>query len=1243
MPVTFLLGRAGSGKTARCFRRAVDSTRQGPLGPPILWLVPKQMTFLAEREFTTASGLGALSRVRVLSFDQLAADALSARGGAAVPQVTPLGRQMALAHLLRRLQPRLTYFKSSARQPGLAAELDATFAEMERAGKTAADLAQLIADLEISNPADADGTSLVAKLRDLRLVYDAYGSFLGQDRLDPHRRQQHLLDLLTDWPLLRGATTYVDGFLDFSDHERKTLATLAKACQTLAITLPLDADSPSVKDPHHLPEDTSLFRRTEQAYRNLWFTFHEAGVEITDPVLLRETPRFRSTALRFLERETFTPSPGTPGEGRGEGRTSNPVIPQRDALPLPSAGEGGGEGERQSQPAPLRSTPCHPEVPRRISRPFSKMHEGSFGVPQDDKPPLAAIREDHSQTNDRAILFLTAPDRASEAESIARHIRTLLSQGFRYRDIAVLVRSLDDYHAPLAAVFREHDIPCFVDVRRTAAHHPLLQFVRAVVRIARFDWPHESVMTLLKSGLACMAPDEADAVEEYVLDHRIRGGVWESADPWTFRRDLTRSAADDDPDAPNPARLNPAQIDAARRGLVDRLRPLLTLARNAEPATLRAYVVTILQLLESCGARQTLANWMAAAAQAGDFEQHDEHAQVWAELVTLLEQMNDLLGGEVVSAAEFSEILESGLERFDLAITPPTLDQVLVGQIDRTRTPPRLRAAFVPGLCAGEFPRAARDHTVLSDAERREIRRHKLELEGDGRQGLLDETLLGYLAFTRSADLLCVSRPLSADGKRPSEPSSFWLRLRELFPDVPVEEVPPAKDGDLTQSWTPRQVIVSLMHWVRNPGAQVPEGTAAVYQWLATRRAADDSVARLVRLAWPALAYSNEAELSRDVASRLFAAPLEATAAQLETFAACAFRHFLRYGLRLTEREPPGVTGLDLSRVYHHILHALVSSAVRDGIDLADPAAPITDDNIHALAQSVGKSLRGELMLSSARNAYLLDRVEKTLREVIAAHREMLRRGSFRPTKAAVSFGAGPGAALPPLKVPTPRGAELSVSGTIDRVDVSASGAEVTAFDYRLGSRTLSLQEVYHGLSLQLLTGLLALSDAADRPRPAAAFYLQTTRALGLVKHPDEALDPADPRYLLRVKPRGVVEASFVPALDAGLGEGMSEVLNVSVKKDGTFGNRRGSDVAQKQEFDALLAHVRKRLGQLADGILSGEIAVRPYRINTDTPCPQCNYRAVCRFDPAVDRYNHLTPLTKDQVLTQLAQGGPDA
>jgi len=203
---------------------------------------------------------------------------------------------------------------------------------------------------------------------------------------------------------------------------------------------------------------------------------------------------------------------------------------------------------------------------------------------------------------------------------------------------------------------------------------------------------------------------------------------------------------------------------------------------------------------------------------------------------------------------------------------------------------------------------------------------------------------------------------------------------------------------------------------------------------------------------------------------------------------------------------------------------------------------------------------------------------------------------TFRPAQSALRFddqdeGARP--SLPPLELQTPSGAAFALRGRIDRVDLLPEGRDAAVFDYRLGSKTLSLQQVYHGLSLQLLTSLLALHAGGrsdGKPlRPAAAFYLQMARGMGEVSHPSEALDPSDPRHLLRVKPRGVFDGSYLPALDASLEVGASEVVQVQINKDGNFGRRGSSDVAEPAQFRGLLAHVSRKLGELAVRLLAGD------------------------------------------------------
>jgi ATP-dependent helicase/nuclease subunit B len=1167
MPVTFVIGRAGSGKTRRCFDRIVAAMRAEPLGPTVYWIVPRQATFTAERELTCASGLGAFTRARVVSFEQLADDVLAACGGSAVPEVSALGRQMILGHLLRKLQPRLQFFRSVARQPGVANELDATFAELERAGKGSADLAALLDEREPFADTEADPDALVPKLRDLKLLYDEYTAFLGQDRFDQHRRLLRVLDCVKQAPAFRGASVYVDGFYDFTEHERRLIAALGEVATSVEVTLTIDPASPTVRDPHRLPDDLSVLHRSEEAYRRLWFVLSEAGVKINDPVFLRDHLRFTNAALRHVERHLFTADPPTSADAEG-------------------------------------------------------------------------------------VELLVAPDRAAEVDAAARRVRELATSGVRLRDIAVLMRDVDEYEPLIARSFREHGLPYFVDKRRTAAHHPLLMFVRAAIRIARFDWPHDAVMLLLKTGLAGPSPEAVDELENYVLDHRLRGGTaWLAPQPWAYRSELTRQRDEDETDGQDAAALDEsARVEAVRRQLVERLRPLTeTLGDKNELRPLRDRAAAVFAVIEACGVRKTLAQWMAQAAAAGDVEQHDEHQQVWAELTALFDQMVELLGGEQVTPADLSDVLESGLERFDLALTPPTVDQVLVGQVDRTRTPMGLKVAVVLGLIEGGFPRAAHDACILTDAERKALGRRKVDLDPDPRRRLLDERFLGYVAFTRASARLILCRPLSPDGNEPVAASPFWREVDRMFPTLAAMEVPPDHANDVRHVATPRQLVLALARWVRSPSSRLQgEGKrtfATLYNWLATRAADGSPLDAARHHVWRALSYVNDAGLSRDVARRLFPAPLQATASRLETFAACPFRHFMRYGLRLRGRQSQAVTAVDLSQVFHHVMERLVSDVLASGKEWAGDESPVCEEAIQACTKEIGEALRNELMLSSARNRYLLDRVERAVAEVIEAQCEAMRRGKFRPQRSGVAYDGRGG--LAPLRVKTKGGAEVVVRGKIDRVD--HVGQHVAVMDYRLGSNKLSLQDVYHGLSLQLLTGLLALQDAGRTPGgkpalPAAAFYLQMVRHLSDVKHPDEAADPNSAAFKLRVKPRGIFEAGVLPALDSNLTDGTSEVVSVHVNKSGGFGKRNATDVADPEEFAALLAHVRARIGGLSDRILGGEVAITPFKLGTSSPCPRCEFKGVCRFEPSVNRYRHLSPLGREEALRRMAEGaGTDA
>ncbi|HEY1683650.1 MAG TPA: PD-(D/E)XK nuclease family protein [Tepidisphaeraceae bacterium] len=1135
MGVRFVIGRAGSGKTRRCFQHIVQLVRADPWGKPILWIVPKQSTFEAERALTLE--LRAFARVRIFSFESFGQAVLEECGGAAVPEVTPLGRQMILGWLLRDMADQLQFFGGVARQPGLTSKLDATFIELERGGKTPADL---------QSQGDQSDDTLTKKIADLKKIYQAYLDFLGQDRLDPHRRLQEVLYRMEGCSLVKDSHLFIDGFLDYRQYERQMIAGMAKSCGELEISVLADPGSAIFTNPHTLPDETDLFHRTEDAYRQLYFALTEANVAIDSPVKLKNSPRFKSPGLGKIERGFLNQHHIEPGESAE---------------------------------------------------------------------------------------FVQCQTRRGEAMAAAATVSELIANGMRYRDVLVLSRDINDYADFLEAAFIEHGIPFFLDRRRTVAHHPLLQLLRGVFSLLLHDWPHEAMMSLIKTGLLNLEHDEADELENYVLLHRIRGRqIWTTEDPWTYRG----NRRDDEDD---PRRVENEQC--ARNA--DRLRKKTTasLSHFAEQMTqphrtLQQRVRDIFSLFENLHVRDQLTKWMKLSESRGDLDQQSEHGQVWTRLVDLFDEMVQLLGDKPISLDDFAQTLSAGLDSFDLALTPATVDQVLVGQVDRTRSGQH-RATILLGMNEGQFPLVATEDSILSDSERAELKNRQLNLQGNSQQKRMNENLLAYIAMTRASERLIMTRAIADQSGRATTPSIYWRMLGN-----PVGRLFGPNVEDISSS---TQAVARLIKWIRGGARSLPLAER-IYEWV--RQADGNELARLRDIAWAALQYDNTAQISEKTAQQLFGQPLVASVSQLETFAACPFKHFLRYGLSLEMRDDEDPTAMDLGNLYHEALRKIVATTLKEKLDWAN----IPDQRVHDLVwnctDEVGKELRQELMISSARNRHLLGWIGRTLEKVTATQRAAARRGEFRPALAEMVFGANSHA--PALSLQTPEGNQLELRGKIDRVDLHRTGRAFAVIDYKTSSKRLELDRVWHGLSLQLLIYMLVIYEHGEKlwgkkAETVAGFYVELLRRMESVDDPREEPTIGEEKFDLRHKPRGIVREDYLTSFDSQIAPGKSsDVLPVRIKNDGTL-YENCQDVVAAEDLKRLLQYVRQKIAELADRILSGDVRANPYRLGTETPCPTCDFRSVCRFQPGTDRYFHIQRYDRKTILenlpdSSLASGG---
>lgn len=1158
MPVRFVVGRAGSGKTWRCLEAIRARLRQDPAaGHRLMLLVPEQASFQMERALIETPDIAGFIRCEVLSFQRLAYRIFSETG--ADPRrgdetIGPLGRMMAIRRLIRREKHRLRMLGRVADKPGLIRQVAASFDELMRAEIEPATLAELAEKYQDGNPLAA------AKLADLTCLYQAYLDYLQGGRLDPAQYLHLAAERVDHCTWLSGAEVWVDGFAGFTGQEYRLLTRLAALVASMEIALLVDPRASAV-EATEMPRTTlSLFARTERTLVRLRRDLTAAGITIAETVRMDppSPPRFAAPDLAILEKHLF-------------------------------------------RSVPVGQTP-EPE----------------------------------------AIKLLNMPDRRSEVAAAVAEIRRLTLRkecALRYRDIAIIVRNLDEYHDLLSASLRAARLPFFIDRRQPTTHHPLIELLRGLLAVAADDCRLESVRLTLKTGLLPIGNDDADLLENYVLAHGITG--WKAwGESWSFTRMFKRRNRDE------PL----SQTQSAVLGRVNRTRATWTqsfspwidaAAEQRRPG--RAWSSAMSNCLDRLGVGDRLDRWASEAEADGRSDEADGHRQVWADFIRLMDEFVAALGDDLMSIGEFRETIESGLAEFDLGLAPPTLDQVLVGAIERSRHPP-VRAVLLLGFDEHHFPMRRSEDPILGDIERDDLEQSGMEVGASRQRQLLDERMLAYIAMTRASEHLWVSYPRTGSDGKPIEPSPY---LADVLAAVPGLKPKRCSDPRLTRSTDGitrvKELGERLAEELRSrPKISQEKDTAARAQWNVLYEAARcrEPWRHTLERCFAGLAWRNDAALAQGMMEKTTAAPFRASVSRLERFAACPFAHFAEYTLALEQRAEAALGHVDLGNICHAVLEQFIKELADERRELGQLENDDIAGRIDRITKNLAPQLTGDIMLAEARNAYLFDRSRGHLQRATQWQRDAARAGRYRPVAAERSFGYRENEKV---TITTPRGRTVELRGYIDRVDVVelADSLGAMVIDYKsTRRRTLGAAEVYHGLTLQLVGYLLAIQEAGRaltgrKVRPVAAFYLPLLEGYRTLAHPSDAKSPADSFRL-----RGIVDRTAVEGLDRSSAEsGESTFMSVKVTKEGR--PYKYSDLAEPEQMQALIAHVTRRMGELADSLIDGSVEVRPYRLRRNTPCGWCQFRAVCRYEPDWQRPRELEPVGYLQDLLNLLTEGP--
>ncbi|MBE6030593.1 MAG: hypothetical protein E7225_03225 [Clostridiales bacterium] len=795
----------------------------------------------------------------------------------------------------------------------------------------------------------------------------------------------------------------------------------------------------------------------------------------------------------------------------------------------------------------------------------------------------------------------------SEAETAAAYVLGLVREkGLKYKDILVVCNDLAGRSEIIKRVFAEYGLEIYTDDKKGILHEPLVVYVLSLIDIMSGSYRTKDVLSFLKTGFSRISRDRIEELENYALKYRIRSSYWK--EPFKYGASEYGKTEFDN-------------IEETRKSVMETLAGFEAEFKKSRRAKDRI---------------QALYNFMSEDKVLKARVYENDMSQIWDAVMQIFDQIVNVIGDNNVSMETFGEMLSAGFSALKVGRIPPTADGLVLGTMQRTRAG-NVKALVVIGANDGILPKEQPGEELLTEDEKEALIERGFDICELDKFRMQEEKVAIYRAFSRPVDYLYMSYAGSNMEGAEQKPSRIFGTVRKIFPGVAVL---PDLDGRGSAMALIEGPDSSLNHLVRalreGRSGNLSEEWSSLTDWY------KENEKEKFERATEGLLYTNRtSKLKKEVTEKLYKREGEESVilspSRLEKFSRCPFAHFINYGLRLDERRVFEAGSREIGDVYHECLMIFsqklkLIDEEKDTMWWNTVTREESDKLIEEIIEQQAGLYKEGLMLSGGEESYRKSRMNETLREAAWSLVLQARAGEIASMFYEEAFGRGDERAFTAIEVETSHG-KVYIEGKIDRVDILSNGA-VKIIDYKSGNEKWNTEEARTGWRLQLMLYLKAITDPKDgmKREPAGIFYflIKDVDLSSDGKSSDQLKDDLAKQISREFRMNGLVVDSFknVENIEASMDRYSEVVVNLQKVKakpeDVDGGDGSGSSdpgyrytgaVMTRDEFRELQDAFDKKIEELAEALVSGDVAARPKRIRDMTACRYCSYKSICRFD----------------------------
>ena len=815
-------------------------------------------------------------------------------------------------------------------------------------------------------------------------------------------------------------------------------------------------------------------------------------------------------------------------------------------------------------------------------------------------------------------LFL-AKNNYSEIENIAKEINKLIKkENYRFKDISIITKNIEKYASVAKVIFDKYEIPIFIDQKRDLNQNIIIQYILSILEIFIKNYSYESIFNYLKTGFLDIEENDIYNFEKYCIKYGIKNNK--------FKKDFYLGINEKNKNEIN-------YLNEIRKKIIN---PLINLKnkidenKTTENICKEFYLFLINENIEN-----KINKKINKLRENNFLELAKEYEESFKIFLNILDEINLIFKEEKITIEKFSQIIKIGLKNNELGNIPSTQDQVIMGDIDRSRSR-KSKIVFIIRLNDGEFPSINKNEGFLDDSDRNTLKSDGIEIAKNTIENLYDDNFNIYKAFSTAEEKLFLSYASSDDEGKTLRPSILIFKIKNIFPKL-IEKTDIISENNKLNLINKKILFEELILKINeiNNKKNISKEICTIFKFYKNNKKYNYLLNQNLKY----FNYNFSEKIKKENINKLYGKKLNTSISKLEKYNSCPFSYFLKYILKLKEKEEFKIKTIDTGTFMHNVINSFFEELKKlwDNNEFKN----LSDEEIKKI---INKIIDEKL---SKNNNYIFNETEKYKLLVIRLKKiiikslkyiiETLAQGEFNLIGTEVEFSEN--GKYKPIYINLEDEKTVEITGKIDRVDLAKYNNKnyVRIIDYKSSTKNVDLNDIYAGMQLQLLTYLDAVCKI-ENYIPAGVLYFNLLEQI-IDSNKKISKEEIEEKIKNNFKMKGLVLADIdvVKLHDKNLTTGMSKIIQAYVNKSGELSLKK-SNVATQEEFIKLQKYIIKTIKEISEEIFKGNIEAKPYYKNRKTPCDYCEYKTMCTFNSGIckTKYKYIDNLSKDEILNKI-------